>query len=530
MALDQKKFLDNISKYLKDENFLKKVFIGAGIAAIIILLSIFLLKSFNEENFGVLYAKLNAEDAGDILEVLQKDKIPYKIEGDGSIILVPKDKIYDVRLKLAAQGIPSSKTVGFEIFNEPKMGATHFQENVNYLRAIEGELARTIQKIDAVENAKINIALPQESIFAREEEEAKASVIVKLGAGRDLTSEQVKAIVFLVSHAVPKLKAENVTVVDNRGRVLSDILSDNSDKSVLNSVDIKKRVERNIEKRIESMLAKALGPQKVVVRVSAEIESAKIRQKDELYDPDRVAVVSERQIKDSQKGYSKKQTGAPGTPTNVPAVINTNQNNLLLDKNKKDTTTDYDVSKSIVDTQKELFKIKRLSIGVLLDGKYEIKKDANGSETKVFVPRSKKELASYEELIKSATGFDPKRGDKISVVSVPFEAQAGFQIEKENKKNQNMIILIAAGALVAVLLILLMIFMMKAKKAKEKQKALEEAKLQESFQKMEEMKKEEESIIDFKSDPAYQKILQMVDENPEVVASLVSKWIKEEGK
>lgn len=530
MALEQQKFLDKISKYLKDENFLKKLFIGLGIAAILVLLSILLLKNINQEDFGVLYTKLNAEDAGDILEALQKDKVPYKIKGDGSIILVPKDKIYDVRLKLAAKGIPSSKIVGFEIFNEPKMGATHFQEHINYLRAIEGELARTIEEIDAVESAKVNIAMPQNSIFVREEQEPKASVIIKIGAGRDLTKEQVKAIIFLVSHSVPKLKPENVTVVDNRGRVLSDIVSQDNKGGALDSVDIKRKIERNIERRIESMLAKALGPQNVVVRVSAEIESAKIKQKDEIYDPDKTAVVSERQIKDSQKGYSKKQTGAPGTPTNVPAVINTNSNNILSDKNRKDITTNYDVSKSIIDTQKNLFKIKRLSIGVLIDGKYEIKKDGNKTK-KVFVPRSKEEIASYKELIESAAGYDPKRGDKISVISVPFESQAtNKQTKNKNEKNKNMIIIIAVLALALVLLILLIIFMIKAKKAKEAKKALEEAKMQESLNKMEKMREQEKNIVDFKSDPAYQKILQMVDENPEIVASLVSKWIKEEPK
>ncbi len=530
MAFDQKKILDNFSKYLKDENFLKKLFIGLGIAAILVLASIFLLKTINQEDYGVLYTKLNAEDAGDILEVLQKNKIPYKIKGNGTIILVPKDKIYEVRLKLASQGIPSSKSVGFEIFNEPKMGATHFQENINYLRAIEGELERTIQKIDAIESTKVNIAMPQESIFVRENEDAKASVIIKLGPGRDLTKEQVKAIVFLVSHSVPKLKPENVTVVDNRGRVLSDILSQNSDSDI-DSVSVKQKIERDIERKIESMLAKALGPQKVVVRVTAQIENAKIRQKDELYDPDKTAVVSQRQIKNSEKGYNKNQSGAPGTPTNVPAVINTNQNNLLTEKNKKDTTTNYDVSKSIIDTQKDLFKIKRLSIGVLIDGKYKIIKDKNGTTSKIFIPRSKEELSSYEELIKSAAGFDPKRGDKISVISVPFESQALMNTESKNKKNrQTMIILIAISIVALILFILLIVFFIKAKKAKEAKKLAEEAKLKESFEKMEKMREEEQTTIDFTKDPIYQKIVQMVDENPEIVASLVSKWIKEESK
>ncbi|HIE34595.1 MAG TPA: flagellar M-ring protein FliF, partial [Campylobacterales bacterium] len=187
MALDFTNLTQKTSNLFKDEKFLKKLFIGLGISAIIVLLSIFFLKTLDKKEFGILYTHLNPDDAGTILTILQEENIPYKIEADGSIILVPRDKIYDIRLKLAAQGIPSSKVVGFEIFEEPKMGTTHFQENINYLRAIEGELTRTIEKIDAISDAKVNIALPQNSIFAREEDEAKASVIVKLRAGKDLT-------------------------------------------------------------------------------------------------------------------------------------------------------------------------------------------------------------------------------------------------------------------------------------------------------------------------------------------------------
>jgi len=531
LALDLKELPSKLSGILKNENFLKKLLLGLGFAAIIVLLSIFLLKNINKEDFGVLYTHLSPDDAGSILTVLQEEHIPYKIEGNGSIILVPENKIYDVRLKLAAKGLPSSKVVGFEIFEEPKMGATHFQENINYIRAIEGELTRTIKQLDAVSNAKVNIALPQTSIFARDEEDAKASVIIKLWPGMDLTREQIKSIVFLVSHAVTKLKPQNVTVVDNRGRVLSDLLLDEQKEKLTDTVDIKKRIERDIEKRIQSMLAKAIGPQKVVVRATVDIETAKIRQQDELFDPDRVAVVSERKIQEKEKGYKPRVEGAPGTPTNVPPVINTtNLKNITKDRSKKDVTTNYNVSKSLIDTQKNVFYIKKLSVGVLIDGKYITKKDSNGTEIKEFVPRSKAELASYEELIKSAVGFDPKRGDKITVVSVPFEAPKTVQIETETVSKKDMILLLAIGALALVLLILLIIFMIKASKAKKAAKLAEEKALEESMKEMSKMHEKEAALINLEAEPSYQKILEMIDENPELIASMISKWIKEENR
>ena len=543
MALSIEDIKQKAASLFSGENFLKNLLLALGIFAIILLLGALLMRNISQPNYGVLYTNLSPDDAGKILSTLQEEKIPYKIEGDGSIILVPKDKIYEVRLKLAAKGLPSSQSVGFEIFNEPKMGATHFQENINYLRAIEGELARTIKKIDAIKDAKVNIALPQDSIFAREEDEAKASVIVSLWPGKSLSKEQVKAIVFLVSHAVPKLKAQNVTVVDNTGRVLSDLIQEKADDEVGDLVAIKRKLKREIEKSVQSMLARALGPQKVVVRASVDVETAKVDKKDELVNPDQVAVVSERKIQEKTKGYQKDKTGAPGTPTNVPATINTKNDRLLLDKNKKDTTTNYDVSKSYIVTKSNIFKIKRISVGVLIDGKYVTQKDKEGKETRKFVPRSKEELQAYEQLVKSAVGFDPKRGDKVTVISIPFEnAQAATPFGAAapativEKLKANYLLLAAIGVLALVLLVLLFMLLKMRKAKKAALEAQELAQLQgegtinQAAQAAAELHKKEEEHFSFESEPAYQKILEIAEENPEIVADMISKWIKEEGK
>ena len=535
MAFDLNTLFDGIKSRLTDKNSVRNIFLALALFAIILLLGAILLKDVSSQKYGVLYTNLSPDDAGKILSVLQQEKIPYKIEGDGTIILVPKDKIYDVRLKLAAKGLPSSQNVGFEIFDEPKMGATHFQENINYIRAIEGELARTIKKIDAIKDAKVNIALPQDSIFAREEEEAKASVIVSLWPGKDLTKEQVKAIVFLVSHAVPKLKPQNVTVVDNRGRVLSDMLEEDKEE-LKNIVDIKRKLKRDIEKSIQSMLARALGPQNVVVRASVDVETANVSKKDELVNPDMVAVVSERKIQDKEKGFLKKPLGAPGTPTNVPATINTSQNDIIKDRSKKDVTTNYDVSKSYIVTKQNVFKVKRLSVGVLIDGKYKQVSDGNGTKT-VFVPRSEAELKAYEKLIQSAVGFDEKRGDKVTVISVPFESERDMVQNSRGKGAAGMDRNLLYGAIAFVVLLLtglLFYFFRRSKKERE----LELARLQQAqAARMEEIQEAAKGIhskdieeFSIENEPAYQKILEMVDENPDIVADMISKWIKEEGR
>ncbi len=532
MAVDFDKLKQKSEEFLKNNLNLKFVTLIIGILTIIAILSLLLFKDIKEANYAVLYSGLSPDDAGQILTVLQDEKVPYKVEGNGTIIMVPRDKVYDIRLKLASQGIPSGKVVGFEIFNEPKMGVTQFQENINYIRAIEGELTRTIKRIDAVMDAKVNIALPKDSIFVREEDEAKASVILKLYPGKDLTKEQVKAVVFVVSHAVPKLKPENVTVIDNRGRVLSDLLEDSENEIVSGkSLEVKRKFEKQIQKNVQSMLAQALGYGNVIVRATVELETGKFEKQEEIYDPDKTAVVSERKIQEKEKNYKEQTAGAPGTPTNVPPVLNLNQNsNVVSEKSKKDVTTNYDVSKSLTNIQQQIFKIKKISVGVLIDGKYKETKDKDGKVKKEFIPRTPEELKSYEELVKSVIGYDEKRGDSIKVISVPFEVQeeeypveAGFQLT-----GTNLVMVIAIGVLALVVLLLIGFLVVKSMKGKKEKVALGEGMIPEAMEGMKTLHEEEEAI-GIETEPAYKKILEISEKHPELLATLISKWLKEEG-
>ncbi|WP_456383948.1 flagellar basal-body MS-ring/collar protein FliF [Persephonella sp.] len=498
---------------------------------LISLLAFVAIRSATSVEYGVLYTNLNPDDAGKILTVLQEEKIPYKVEGGGSIILVPKDKIYEIRLKLAAKGLPSSQTVGFEIFEEPKMGITQFQENVNYLRALEGELARTIRQLDPVQDVRVNIALPKESIFVREEEEPKASVVVKLWPGKDLTKEQVKAIVFLVSHAVPRLKAENVTVVDNRGRVLSDLLDEDSAVAATDkTVQLKKKLERQIERNIQSMLAKALGSDKVVVRASVELEIAKVKQKDEIVDPDKVAVVSERKIQERLQERETPAVTPPGTATNVPPVLQGGQTVVTRDKTKKDQTKNYEVTKSYISTDKNVFKIKRLSVGVLIDGKYEKETDENGNVKYKFIPRSPEEIKTYESLIKSAIGYNPERGDQITVVSVPFETKAQ-ELEGEKPQPVNWILVAGIGFLVLIILLIAGFMALKIIKGKKKEEiSLPPGVSPEMAAGVYALHEKEMEEFRLEKEPAFQRLVEIAEESPELLADLISKWLKEEGK
>jgi len=511
----------------------KTVMAAAGLLFFALLLSYVVYDNTGDRDFVVLYTHLNPDDAGSVLGALQQDGVPYEIQSNGSIILVPRSAVYEIRLKLAAEGIPRAKAVGLELFAEPKMGTTQFQENVNYLRGIEGEMIRTIRQIDAVEDAKVNIALPKESIFVREADETKASVVIRLWAGRDLSREQVKAIVFLLSHAVSKLKPENVTVVDNRGRVLSDLLEEPDQSQNGDALaDAKKRLERQMEKNVQSMLAKALGAENVVVRVSVDLETGSLRQKDELYDPDRTAVVSEHKLQQSGQDSRLNPAGVPGTASNVPATTGTtNGVTTNSTSTKKDVTTNYDVSKSTVDTEKPIFAIKKLSIGVLIDGKYNASRDANGTQSLTFVPRTEAELDSYERLIKSSVGFDGERGDTISVVSVPFEVSKASEPEPDDeqaKRNLLMYVLMGLAALIMLLVIFWLLKRMFKKPPAPVAPVVETPVPAEMADELKAAHEREARVMVLEDNENYQDIMNIIDDNPQIIASLISKWIKEE--
>jgi flagellar M-ring protein FliF len=518
-------------KFLKENATPRNIALTLGALTLLSFLGFILITHSPEKDYAVLYTHLNPDDAGEILSVLQESHIPYKVEGDGSIILVPKDKVYEVRLKLAAKGIPHGKTVGFEIFDEPKLGITQFQENVNYLRALEGELERTIESIDAIEEAKVNIALPKDSIFVRETQEPKASILIKLWPGRDLTPEQVKAIVFLVSHAVPGLKPENVEVVDNRGRVLTDLLDINNENQVLSSkeLQIKRRLERDIEKKVRAMLSRVLGSGKVVVSASVEIETGSVKRKEEIYNPDMVAVVSQRKIKEKEKGQKKEPQGIPGSTTNVPPVVNTGSPSQTTEREKQDVTTNYDVSKTVQESILPIFKIKRITVGVLIDGKYKKIVNKDGSIEYKFVQRPPDEMKIYESIVKSAIGYDPKRGDQVTVASVPFESKLLSQQGAEVGRKWNVWYFVAAGF---ILLITagFMIIIFRKRKVPPPQKPMELPGAETLLAELETKKKEGEfEEINLQQNPKYLKLVEIGKDHPELLANVIGKWLKEEG-
>ncbi|HNU70137.1 MAG TPA: flagellar basal-body MS-ring/collar protein FliF [Thermodesulfobacteriota bacterium] len=395
------------------------VVLGGTIAALL-----FVISWSAKSNLQVLYSNLTPEDAGSILAKLKEQKIPYHISEDGKSIQIPQERVYETRLSLASEGLPQGGAVGFEIFDNTKLGMTEFVQNVNYQRALQGELARTITGFSEVENCRVHIVMPSRSLFVEEEEAATASVVLKLRSGKWLANEQVQGIVHLVSSSVSGLDPENVTVVDNYGKMLAGLKKDSS-IGMVNSdqVEFQDRVERNLEQRIKSMLEKALGPDKAVVRLSCSMDFKRFEKTEERYDPDTQVVRSEQMVNEQSSGRDTAPAGVPGVMSNVAGVNGVPEATGLVSNGyqKQDRTINYEISKITSHTVEPVGKIQRVSVAVMVDGSYRTEENEDGETQTVYVPRTEDEMKKFENIVKSAVDYDANRGDKVEVVNIPFE-------------------------------------------------------------------------------------------------------------
>ena len=371
----------------------------------------------NRVEWGLLYRGLPEDQAAKVVEFLKQEKIPFRVEKDGAI-KVPKDKVPEVRMTLASKGILSPDIEGFEIFDRNQLGATDFLQRVNYQRALEGELARTIMGLKAVEAARVHLALPKESLFITEEKPPKASVFVKLKKGERLSKREVQGIVNLVASAVPGLTPENVTVVDTNGRVL---YKEESPEERLTSEQLayRKQLEAVFQEKIESLLAQALGPGHAVAQVAVEVDFTKEVRQEETYDPEGIAIRSEFSEELQKEGIT--EGGVPGVKGAVANKIEGNAQALSQGQreSKRSLTRNYEVSK-VARTQEFLpGTIKKISVAVLVDEAL-LKPAAKEGEAQAASDR----LALVERLVKGAIGYNPDRGDQVEVISLPFR---GFE-------------------------------------------------------------------------------------------------------
>ncbi|NPA94645.1 MAG: flagellar M-ring protein FliF [Thermodesulfobacteria bacterium] len=406
-------------KKLYDDLSVRQKIVSAAVVVGVLAGFIALFLFINTPTYKVLYTDLDQKDAGEIVQWLKKKGIPYKVAQGGSVIKVPEDKVYDVRLALASQGLPRGSGVGFELFDKTSLGTTDFVQQVNYQRALQGELEKTIARFPQVKTVRVHIAEPKESLFVGQRQEPSASVVLELKRGQELSQSQVQGIVHLVASAVPRLKKDNVTVVDTTGNVLFDSKMAVKDplKAKANlRFTYRKRLESYFKHKIQTMLEDALGPKKAVVRVSAEVDFNQVKTNEDRYDPDMVAVRSEEKSEELDKPVNP--GGIPGVKGGLADKLQGNvgqqgEENFL--RKKKKEISNYEISRVQREILGSVGTLKRLSVAVMVDGKYVEEKGKT-----VYQPRSPEEIANLKQIVMAAMGYSEERGDEVSVVNVPF--------------------------------------------------------------------------------------------------------------
>jgi len=415
-------------------------------AALAIALMIFVVMAASKPRMSVLFSGLAQEDAGAIVQKLNEQKVQYKLSSDGTTIEVPESKVYDMRIQLATQGLPQGGSVGFELFDKTGFGMTEFTEKVTYQRAVTGTLTRTLCHLAPVMDAKVLLTMPDQKIYSSEQEPAKASVVLKLRRGMPLSDEQVGGVVHLVSSAVEGLTPQNVTVLDTNGNVLSEGAgSAGSSLMTANQTKMKRQFESELSQNLQSMLAKIVGADKAVVRVSADMSFDQTQTKSEEYQP----VATEKGANWESKGVllsrdktSETYSGGVMPPGGIPA---TNVGSGSKDSYMREQSTEqYEVTKRIQETVSAPGKMQRLSVAVLVDDKVE--------PTKVEAIR---------EAVVAAAGIDEKRGDQVTVQRVGFDTASAKAVETEMAKASKSELMqrIAKDAGAAILLIVFLIFL-----------------------------------------------------------------------
>lgn len=392
-----------------------------GVVALSVLAFTVLILVANKTDYRPLFGNLTSEDAGEIVKKLKEQKVPYQIASDGKAVLVPADKVYDLRLSLASEGLPQGGGVGFEIFDRKNFGMTEFVQKLNYQRALQGELARTISQLAGVEQARVHLAIPEKSLFKDNEKLPTASIVLKMKSNRTLRENDVQGIVHLVASSVEGMDTDHVTVLDGRGKVLSRVgATDVTSKMTSSMQETQRNYEKNIEERLQSLLDRVVGTGKSAARVSATFDFKQVEKFEERYDPETAAVRSE-QRSEEKGGAASMAAGVPGVQTNLgkaaPAAGNVGGGS------KSDETLNYEVSRTTARTIEPVGTLSKVSVAILVDGKYETPAKAKeGTATKAkYVPRSPDELQKIEALVKSAVGYNVERGDQITVANIPFQ-------------------------------------------------------------------------------------------------------------
>lgn len=380
---------------------------------------IFVSLRVSSTEMSLLYSDLSTMDSSAMAARLEETKIPYEISTDGTRIMVADTEVGRARMLLAEAGLPNGGSLGYELFDQQSgFGTTNAVQNINALRALEGELSRTIAALDPVRSARVHLVLPQRELFARENRPASASVALGLRPGKRIEQEQIAAIQSLVASAVPELKMEQVSIIDQNGKLLARGGDTAENQATMKAEELRLKNEQRLIQNIEDLVGRTVGYGKVRASVTAELNFDRVKTDEELFNPEQQVARSTQTVEEAAQEQEAADADNVSVENNLPGVgadtlgaAGPNSNS-----NRTEETTNYEISKTIRSTVREGGDVRRLSVAVLVDGTYTAAEDG----TKTYVPRTEEQLAQIETLVKSAIGFDEERGDTLEVVNMPF--------------------------------------------------------------------------------------------------------------
>lgn len=470
-------------------------------------------------SYAPLYTGLNQQDAHLIVEELEKMGVPYRLEANGRNIMVPRDEVHRLRLRMAGEGIPKGGNVGFEIFDTTRLGTTEFERQINFYRALAGELSRTIMEISAVETARVQLTVPRQKLFAQEDEPAEASVLLKLHPGHSLKQGQIQAIAHLVAGSVDSLDAEHVTIIDTNGNLLSNFMqgglnsSSLSHGTTLKNMEMQRAFEQQLQKDLEQMLMPVLGYNNYVVKINALLDFNIREETQKIYTPvagDKGVVRSQQILEESSSGQQSLPGGSPGTDSNIPryegeSSTSDSEHELF------ESITNYEINEKIISQVYAPGTVERLSVGVIINR-----------------PMETEEIAKVKEVVAAAIGYNENRGDILHIAQLGFDDSLQKEMEviaknQEKRAQRNFFLTIGIILVASFLSFYLIRSLVKGLSTKPKKSDVLSMKGHLEEKKARELTPEEQATQEM-----WREVNNLIDDSPKEAANLLKVWLIEE--
>lgn len=429
-----------------------QMILAVSFVATVLIAGLILFGVFQSITYVTLYSDLDSKSVSGVIDELDQMNISHKLTHGGNTVQVPTGDVYKARIHLAGLGLPKSGTVGYSIFDRTNLGMTKFLQKINFRRALEGELARSIMELDNVKAARVHVVIPEDHLFKEDKKPPTASVLVKLESGGTLTPRQVRGVTHLVSAAVEGLTLDNISIIDYHGNLLtSNTTSDPLVSLSSTQLDLRKNVERYLEGKAQSLLEQTVGRGRSIVRVTAKLNFDQTEKTTETYDPDNLSVRSEERTEETNEDAT--QSALDSTSSRTSSTI-------------ENTVTNYEVNRTTQRVVNSVGNIEKLTVAVLVDGRYETVTAEDGTETVQYTPRTDEELSRITALVKNAVGFDDTRTDRIEVVSMQFQPQGLEDNQKSLDEIATRTFYMDVGKKVLLVIAGLLIFLYGKKKIK----------------------------------------------------------------